>query len=171
MKNKRQYHLEHPLPVSEAAEICRQTARQMERYIKEKKLRAVRVRNEFLIRRSDLDTFIKEYGRRFVRPEDIEAKQEYLRFRRSRSPHAQTDRSRLPGATEMKNWLEPDNASKEKIDVSTEPSEAPGREAAGDGLLSVKEVAAFVGVHAKTIRRWTKRSDEKLSDKRQGKPK
>lgn len=72
----------------------------------------------------------------------------------------------------MKNWLEPDNASKQKIDVSTEPSEAPEREAAaGDGLLSAKKAAASVGVHAKTIKRWTKRSDEKLSDKRQGTPK
>lgn len=165
MKNKKQYHLEHYLTVSEAAKTCRQTKRQMQRHIAEKKVRVVRLRNETLIRPSDLENFLRRYGRWFVQPEDIEAKQEYLRYRRSRSSHTQADRSRRPLATEMKSWLEPENASKEKFDVSTE------REAAGDGLLSVEEVAASVEEHPKTIRRWRKRSFEKLSAKRQGKPK
>lgn len=85
MKNKKQYHLEHLLTVSEAAEICRQSDRQIERYIKQKKLRVVRLRDGVRINRSDLDIFIKSYGRWFVRPEDIEAREEYLRFRRRRS--------------------------------------------------------------------------------------
>lgn len=68
----------------------------------------------------------------------------------------------------MKKRLDPDNTIKEKIDVSTGPGEAPTRESAGDRLLSIKEVAAFFGVHAKTIRRWATRSENKLAGSKPG---
>jgi hypothetical protein len=169
MKNKKQYHLEHLLTVSEAAKICCQTNRQMERHIKEKKVRVVRLRNVRLIRPVDLETFIKRYGRWFVRSEDIEpTPREVRRARRSLSPETHGDGPHRPGATEMKNWMSPSNPVNDKTDAT---GEAPKQEAAGGGLLVVKEVAASLGVQPRTVRQWAKIRQEKLTGKRQGKPK
>ena len=68
----------------------------------------------------------------------------------------------------MKNWISPGNSVNDETDAS---GEAPAQEAAGDGLLGVKEVAASLGVPSKTVRQWVKTSQEKLTGKRQGKPK